>query len=213
MDDSGNFSIEVMRSALEPYGLQLSASNIDHVVRNASSFEAFVLNLEQHWFTIRRIGGTYWNLDSMKKQPQAVSDFFLSAFLSQMRHEGYSIFVVQGTLPANQAADADLSNLYSIQSLKQGIVDAHFSTGSPVPETDLVQQLARTVAADPSMHEIAVQSIMEQHGKSRSEAETTLVIALSSIASDGTTSSDTPDISKQDDEDDELAQAIALSLS
>jgi len=197
----------VIRCALERFNLQLSASNIDHVVQNASTFPAFVLNLEQHWFTIRRIGDTFWNLDSMKKQPQAVSDFFLSAFLSQMRHEGYSIFVVQGILPTDQASEASIENLYSVHALQSGKKDAHFMTGPTSPEVDVLQQLADAVRADPSLHEIAVQSLMENKQMSKDDAETALVVAISSAPSV---------VVRPDDvgnEDQELAQAIALSLS
>ena len=43
--------------------------------------------------------GGWWNLNSTLDRPEAISDFYLSAFLQSMRQEGYSIFVVRGTLP------------------------------------------------------------------------------------------------------------------
>lgn len=215
VDDSGNFSIEVIRSALERFDLQLSASDMDSVVQNAHSYDAFILNLEQHWFTIRRIAGRFWNLDSTKKQPQAVSEFFLSAFLSQMRQEGYSIFVVQGALPKDQAGNAPLQNLFSIDAILRGDKDAHFSGGSPAPEGDEVQQLASAVAADPTLHEAAVQSIMERRQLPRAEAEMMLVMAISSVPPLVPAAAPAPAASSgaDGDDDDQLAQAIALSLS
>jgi len=59
----------------------------------------FVCNLASHWFTIRKIGGYWWNLNSLLKNgPEFVGEFYLSAFLETLIQEGYSIFVVRGVL-------------------------------------------------------------------------------------------------------------------
>lgn len=48
---------------------------------------------------MRKIAGEWWNLNSMLPAPQPLSQFYLSAYLNQLRQDGYSIFLVQGALP------------------------------------------------------------------------------------------------------------------
>lgn len=110
VDDAGNFSIQVLETALgRSHDLTLvqDTAALTRVLDdlNREDFDlnttdvAFVCNLREHWFTIRSIRGQIWNLNSLKKRPQKVSLFYLSAYLGQLREEGYSIFVVEGTLP------------------------------------------------------------------------------------------------------------------
>lgn len=54
---------------------------------------AFVLNQNQHWYTLRRFGssgetGHWFNLDSSKPSPQWVSKTYLGMFLQQAEHDG-----------------------------------------------------------------------------------------------------------------------------
>lgn len=103
VDDSGNFSITVLREALRRMAdVELSAENkdVESALRDPEQFEAYLLNLESHWFTLRRLdcagaGQKWFNLNSTLSDPEVISPFFLSAFLAQMREEGYSIFVVR----------------------------------------------------------------------------------------------------------------------
>jgi ataxin-3 len=66
-----------------------------------SNQTAFVLNQNQHWYTLRRFGdlsipgdGHWFNLDSTKRQPQWISKLYLGMFLQQAERDGYSIFTV-----------------------------------------------------------------------------------------------------------------------
>lgn len=59
MDDSGFFSSQVMDEALKTYNLQLIRwrhPSLRSIQANPETMEAFVLNLQQHWFVIRRFG-------------------------------------------------------------------------------------------------------------------------------------------------------------
>lgn len=51
---------------------------------------AFVLNQNQHWYTLRRFGknGHWFNLDSTKPSPQWISKTYLGMFLQQAEQEG-----------------------------------------------------------------------------------------------------------------------------
>lgn len=107
-DDSGYFSIQVLQKALEIWNLELvpfnSSDAISQQARNdPSSVKAFICNFKLHWFTIRKLGHSWFDLNSMKSGPELISDTYLSLFLTTLQHEGYSVFVVSGNLPACEA--------------------------------------------------------------------------------------------------------------
>ena len=59
----------------------------------ASTQLAFVLNQNQHWYTLRRFGnlaenGHWFDLDSSKSSPQWISKTYLGMFLQQAEQEG-----------------------------------------------------------------------------------------------------------------------------
>eukprot|EP00731_Ephydatia_muelleri_P026435 Em0018g535a len=106
MDDTGYFSIQVINRALQVWNLELvptTSPSMKHVLDNPVQQSAFICNHEQHWFTIRKLGRQWFNLDSLLKKPKLVSDTYLSLFLTQLQMEGYSIFVVRGELPSSEA--------------------------------------------------------------------------------------------------------------
>ena len=55
---------------------------------------------QEHWFALRRVGGAWWDFNSLSSSPKPLSEFYLSAYLATLRDQGYSIFVVHGPLPA-----------------------------------------------------------------------------------------------------------------
>ncbi|KAL8440350.1 hypothetical protein Efla_000238 [Eimeria flavescens] len=63
----------------------------------------YILNHADHWLALRRVHGTWYNLDSVKPAPVVISSFHLAAFLSSLKGQGYTTFVVRpevGDLPA-----------------------------------------------------------------------------------------------------------------
>lgn len=107
-DDSGYFSIQVLQKALEIWNLELvpfnSSDPISQQARSdPSSMQAFICNFKLHWFTIRKLAHSWFDLNSMKSGPELISDTYLSLFLNTLRHEGYSVFVVSGNLPPCEA--------------------------------------------------------------------------------------------------------------
>ena len=106
VDESGNFSIQVLRLALQRY------NNIDLIPWHFNSEgedsdpllqQGFVVNRSEHWFTIRKINNNWWNLNSTLERPELVSQFYLSALLHQLRQDGYSVFIARGNLPQSTA--------------------------------------------------------------------------------------------------------------
>lgn len=104
VDDSGNFSISVLREALfRGHGVTINTEPaiVTTALDNPSAFEAYLLNLQSHWFVIRRLetaaGPRWFNLNSLLKLPEMIGDFYLSAYLAELKAEGYFIFAVEGT--------------------------------------------------------------------------------------------------------------------
>jgi len=100
VDESGNFSIQVLSKALDVFGLTLSslAHPKEGAAREDANREmAFVCNLERHWFALRKISGSggWWDLNSLAVAPKRIGEFYLSAFLRQLEVDGYSIFIVR----------------------------------------------------------------------------------------------------------------------
>jgi hypothetical protein len=120
VDDSGNFSIQVLKNALFRYSKcdlvpwhQNPRDNDyqEEMVEAAHlSNKAFIVNRLNHWFTVRKIRNRWWNLNSMNETPELISDFYLSAFLVQLRTEEFSVFLVKGNIP--ESGDPEIANSY-----------------------------------------------------------------------------------------------------
>ncbi|KAJ1563237.1 Ataxin-3 [Cladochytrium tenue] len=105
-DDSGFFSVEVVMRALAVWNLTMTPIMSERTVDARAApenEEAFILNLDQHWLTLRRFGHSkdrWYNCNSLLPAPRHVSEVYLSALLDQLETEGYSIFVVRPADPA-----------------------------------------------------------------------------------------------------------------
>jgi len=98
----GNFSVEVIKKALIVFNLMSTPLNHPDM-KDASHYpqreNGFICNLSNHWFAIRNIGGKFWDLNSLHKQPVYLSEIYLGAFLKQLQVEGYTIYIVRGAFP------------------------------------------------------------------------------------------------------------------
>jgi len=106
-DDSGFFSIQVIQRALSSFELELIpyASSDQRAIfarQNPTSANAYICNFQSHWYSIRKIGPYWFNLNSIFNKPQYVSDTYLSMLLAQLLNDGYSIFIVDGHLPSSE---------------------------------------------------------------------------------------------------------------
>lgn len=104
MDDSGYFSVQVISSALKVWGLELIPYNSTEPTallaqKDPSQMKAYICNYKGHWFTIRKTGKQWFNLNSMLNGPQLISDTYLAMYLTQLMQEGYAIFIVIGSFP------------------------------------------------------------------------------------------------------------------
>lgn len=64
---------------------------------------AFICHYRDHWFSIRKLGHQWFNLNSILPGPELLSDTYLSLFLAQLQTDKYSIFIVVGDLPSCEA--------------------------------------------------------------------------------------------------------------
>ncbi|XP_022095675.1 ataxin-3-like [Acanthaster planci] len=120
MDDSGYFSVQVIGRALKVWGLELVPFGSTEAVQaniHPEREKAFICNFKDHWLTIRKLGQQWFNLNSLLTGPELISDMYLGMFLIQLQKEGYSIFVVRGPLPENEA-DQLLNLIPAVQTHK-----------------------------------------------------------------------------------------------
>ena len=65
--------------------------------------QAYICNHLEHWFTIRRLGNQWFNLNSLLSGPQLISNTYLSVFLAQLQHDGkfiqFFIFILKELFP------------------------------------------------------------------------------------------------------------------
>lgn len=102
VDDTGNFSIQVLRAALQN-DFNLSLPSLaqqgvqDHM--DVTEMEGFICNRHDHWFAIRKINNRFWNLNSTMEKPEQISHFQLAITIRNLQDKGYSVFCVAYGLP------------------------------------------------------------------------------------------------------------------
>ncbi|KAK7057172.1 Josephin domain-containing protein [Favolaschia claudopus] len=107
MDDSGFFSVQVLENALDVWGLKLSRWRGEEMRPYRDHPEgqlAFILNYEQHWFSLRRFGPHWFNLNSFIAKPEWVSNLYLGMVLQQAEADGYSVFAITPAEPTSTSA-------------------------------------------------------------------------------------------------------------
>ncbi|CAN7999676.1 unnamed protein product, partial [Ixodes hexagonus] len=157
LDDSGYFSVQVIASALKVWGLDIVPYSSSDAIAQAAQADptqqqAYICNYKEHWFTIRKLGGLWFNLNSLLPGPEPISSTYLALFLVQLQQEGYSIFVVVGALPECQADQALLSEERQLQeALQESLLDL---TGRQEEEQQLSEeemlQAALLLSMEPS---------------------------------------------------------------
>lgn len=96
--DSGDYSVQVLEKALAMWDLTVIPINAA-IAKDAIQENAFICNLSDHWFTIRKIGNKWYNLNSLNKAPEELSPFYLSLYIETLLGSGWSVFVIRGNLP------------------------------------------------------------------------------------------------------------------
>jgi len=102
-DETGYFSIQVIMEALRRQSAltitPLENPTVIKIRDDPSLAKAYICNMEDHWFAVRKIGGGWFILDSLCKSPKLISQIHMSSYITQLCKEGYSVYVVEGDLP------------------------------------------------------------------------------------------------------------------
>jgi len=105
-DTRGNFSIQVLWEAIRLTGLQLDNYESEQCAEARKSpvtQTGYVCNKQNHWFSLRRLNGRWYNLDSLSKRgPTLITDMYLSAHLKSLREDGYTVCVISGKYPVRK---------------------------------------------------------------------------------------------------------------
>ncbi|ETO11284.1 hypothetical protein RFI_26093, partial [Reticulomyxa filosa] len=199
--------------------------------------EAFICNLDAHWFAIRRIADRFFfEVKKKKKKKNDCFQFCLSssfyifisffAFLSSLRNDGYSIFVVKGKFPI-PVVDPDVgekANWYKASELKS----YHDTYPKELQKQVNQSRAGHSVLVGPSSNteeNMLEQAIQQSLGKTNStgdfdnDMELALAMSMShtnekpntTVAT--TTTEKRPTKSKEQvDDEDELSKAMLMSM-
>lgn len=162
MDDSGFFSVQVISEALKIWNLEitpLTSPRMKQAMDVPVNEKAFICNHELHWITIRKLGKQWFNLNSLKKKPEFITNTYLSLFLAQLQMEGYSIFVVTGNFPACEADE-----LLTLIPLDTDHTTHTNKTQKQEPNSDeeYEMELAQAISASLSGHETSSGSVLTE---------------------------------------------------
>uniref|UniRef100_A0A2K5QSI0 ubiquitinyl hydrolase 1 n=1 Tax=Cebus imitator TaxID=2715852 RepID=A0A2K5QSI0_CEBIM len=128
MDDSGFFSIQVISNALKVWGLELILFNSPEYQRlriDPINERSFICNYKEHWFTVRKLGKQWFNLNSLLTGPELISDTYLALFLAQLQQEVHKTDL-ERVLEANDGSgmlDEDEEDLQRALALSRQEID------------------------------------------------------------------------------------------
>jgi len=123
VDESGNFSLPVLERALQSlYSLRIirwGSSALDQkTYSEPEKLNAFILNYGNHWFSILKVAGVWYDMNSLsgcpylEAQPKRISDFYLQSYIQALQANKHSVFVVLGKLPEHLYQEDKLGAWY-----------------------------------------------------------------------------------------------------
>jgi len=98
----GFFNVQVIRVVLERAGYRMEMVTGDEVnssKHDASKETAFILNKQEHWFALRRVGREWFDLNSCLKTPRHYTDGDVRFHIRDAVKQGYTVFAVRGEFP------------------------------------------------------------------------------------------------------------------
>jgi hypothetical protein len=217
VDATGNFSIQVLSRALQQSNnIELIPWAADNSNLDPCQFHGIVVNRREHWFTVREINGTWYNLNSTAERPEKIPDAHILPLMHQMRGDGYQIFLptgsqlpVAGRLPTGFRGDAIDGKYWLKESeLSQPLPDRSSGKGgqtkeTPAPFSGKAQRL------DGKQDELPPQAAYNGFGMNMEDEDPELAAAIA--ASLGQSSGGSTVDGVGDDFDADLARALELS--
>ena len=108
VDAQGNFSIQVLSSALQrKHNIELhDTRKFEHrdAMNRPSGQEGFVLNRDSHWYCLRKLHGEWWQCNSSFPAPEKMLGYDLEKTLKELQSSNWTVFVVKGALPYQPVA-------------------------------------------------------------------------------------------------------------
>eukprot|EP00933_Yihiella_yeosuensis_P062449 TRINITY_DN65406_c0_g1_i1.p1 TRINITY_DN65406_c0_g1~~TRINITY_DN65406_c0_g1_i1.p1 ORF type:complete len:355 (+),score=105.09 TRINITY_DN65406_c0_g1_i1:75-1139(+) len=112
----GFFNVQVVQAVLERAGYTVNALTGEAGKTPEPTKEtAFILNKREHWFSLRRIGREWFDLNSCLKVPRHYNDADLRFHIGDAVKEGYSVFVVRGNFPKSALEDDHKKLIEAVQ--------------------------------------------------------------------------------------------------
>lgn len=206
MNEEGYFSVQVISKALSIWSLELvpflrDSPEASSARAHPADQRAFVCNFQHHWFTIRRFGPHWFNLDSTLSKPGLISPTYLTIYLAQLQQEGHSIFFVSGPIP-----DCEAERLLSICPLPTSSVPGRSriveDSNDIEDEDDEQVQLAMAVCqAEMDQENLSLQRILQLSQLEAQEHDLQRALELSTTECNSLSGNDA------------LEEAIRLSLA
>lgn len=167
MDETGYFSIQVIQMALERLEIQIVNYFSDNEIAiktraNANEAQAFIIHFNKHWFTIRKLGYQWFNLNSLLSRPELLSELHLSILLSQLvKEEESHIFIVTGQIPISDTDKYLMENPIDPKSVmvKSSPRVRHDDEQN---DPDLMETIEASKASTAEMEEKFLQNILQQ---------------------------------------------------
>jgi Josephin len=96
-------ALQVLHQVLESWDVRITPMahpDMKSMLSTPTRAAGYICNLSEHWFTVRPVLGQWWNFNSINPAPQLVSDTYLDAFLHTLQEQDWTIYVIEGDLPA-----------------------------------------------------------------------------------------------------------------
>ncbi|THD21229.1 Ataxin 3 variant ref [Fasciola hepatica] len=184
MDETGYFSIQVITKALSIWSLELvpllrQSPEAETARKNPTNQKAFICNFRDHWFTIRRLGQQWFDLNSIMSRPKLISNTYLEIYLAQLQKEGHSIFFVTGKLPTSEADRYLWENPLSEQEVS-GTVDQPGPSSSDYEDDDEQMKLALALCqSEMDEEDVSLQHALQATQEEEQERELQRALELS----------------------------------
>ena len=158
--------------------------------------------------------------------PELISNTYLALFLKQLQQEGYSIFVVVGSLP-QCASDQVLANTLISQTQKPKLLsETAFNGSSKIDSFATEMPFERIMNDQKNLQDVIQMSLDMSEDQANEDLDLELAIALSmnnddaakkeepmaSTSSFSSSSSRPAILSEQDFEEEQLQRALKISL-
>merc|ERR1719316_2558561 len=98
----GFFNVQVMQAVLSRAGYTMQPAGGENGLTDkddTAKETAFILNKREHWFSLRRIGMEWFDLNSCMRTPQHYTAADVRFHIRDAVQQGYSVFVVRGAFP------------------------------------------------------------------------------------------------------------------